>query len=241
MFTRYQGSAIISSLFLLLIVAILLSLGVWQLSRMQEKQAFLLDLEEKKDQPAKALIDVIDRNEARENVLVNVSGTLLREHVWIVDNRPMEREIGYQVLVVVNTPAGNVLLDYGWVASSGDRNIWPEVTLPQTLNRVRGVIIEPTANPFVNVEMFESKPSDSGQVYRIQGIDIAQQSKQSGIRLSPFVVKILGRDEQFIRHWEPVVMPPEKHLGYAIQWFGLAAAALIIGAIAIGKTRSKHV
>ncbi|MEH6472724.1 MAG: SURF1 family cytochrome oxidase biogenesis protein, partial [Halopseudomonas sp.] len=26
--------------------------------------------------------------------------------------------------------------------------------------------------------------------------------------------------------WKLVVMPPEKHLGYAVQWFGLALALL---------------
>jgi cytochrome oxidase assembly protein ShyY1 len=30
-------------------------------------------------------------------------------------------------------------------------------------------------------------------------------------------------------------MPPEKHLGYAIQWFGLAIAAALIGGFAIMK------
>jgi len=32
----------------------------------------------------------------------------------------------------------------------------------------------------------------------------------------------------FIRDWQPVVMKPEKHLGYAFQWFALAGTLMII-------------
>ena len=34
---------------------------------------------------------------------------------------------------------------------------------------------------------------------------------------------------------DAVVMSPEKHLGYAVQWFGLAIAAAAIGGFAISK------
>ena len=36
----------------------------------------------------------------------------------------------------------------------------------------------------------------------------------------------------FIRNWQPVVMPPEKHMAYAVQWFLLGVAALVIFIIA---------
>jgi len=240
MITRHQGSAIISSLILLVIVGILLSLGAWQLSRMYEKEVLLGDIDKEKGKPASALLDVIDRNEVKVNRMVTVSGALQQNSIWLVDNRPMDGKIGYQVLVPVTTAAGSVLLDYGWVASTGSRSDWPEVELPSTVDNVKGVITAPGTNPFVNVEMFESKATDNGTVFRIQGIDIERQSEQSGKPLLPFIVTLLESEVNFKRQWQPVVMPPQKHLGYAIQWFGLAAAALIIGGIAIGKSRSKH-
>jgi len=32
----------------------------------------------------------------------------------------------------------------------------------------------------------------------------------------------------FARAWQPQVMTPEKHIAYAVQWFGLAIALFII-------------
>ena len=35
-------------------------------------------------------------------------------------------------------------------------------------------------------------------------------------------------DSAFVRSWTPAVMPPEKHRGYALQWFTFALAAVVI-------------
>ena len=32
----------------------------------------------------------------------------------------------------------------------------------------------------------------------------------------------------FTRDWQPAVTGPEKHLGYAVQWFGFAITLVII-------------
>ena len=31
-----------------------------------------------------------------------------------------------------------------------------------------------------------------------------------------------------LRDWRPAVMAPDKHLGYAVQWFGFAVVLVII-------------
>jgi cytochrome oxidase assembly protein ShyY1 len=35
-------------------------------------------------------------------------------------------------------------------------------------------------------------------------------------------------ESDFVREWTPQIIPPEKHLGYAFQWFCFALASLII-------------
>jgi surfeit locus 1 family protein len=32
----------------------------------------------------------------------------------------------------------------------------------------------------------------------------------------------------YARHWAPPGFPPIRHIGYAVQWFALAAALLVI-------------
>ena len=37
-----------------------------------------------------------------------------------------------------------------------------------------------------------------------------------------------GEADGFVRHWSPPGFPPLRHIGYAVQWFGLAAALFVI-------------
>lgn len=238
--TRYQGSVSFSSLILVIAIFILVGLGGWQLSRMQEKQTYLADIAAKREKPARELLDLIDMQQAAPNVWTVVSGKLAEQWVWLVDNRQHQQKIGYQVFAVLNTSAGPLLVDMGWVAATGERDNWPKVPLPSALINAKGVITEPSVNPFVNVEMFESKPNQVQTVFRVQGIDIEQQSNQTGLALLPFTVTLTESDADFVRSWQPVVMPPEKHLAYAIQWFGLAVAAAIIGFRVITKSRRSN-
>jgi surfeit locus 1 family protein len=57
-------------------------------------------------------------------------------------------------------------------------------------------------------------------------------SAQTGYPLRDFQL-LLNPDEAdgFVREWKPALMEPEKHVGYAIQWFGLAATVVVIFSI----------
>ena len=49
----------------------------------------------------------------------------------------------------------------------------------------------------------------------------------------PFVVLLNSQETSaFVRDWQAVVMAPEKHLAYAVQWFLLGFAALAVFVIA---------
>ena len=49
----------------------------------------------------------------------------------------------------------------------------------------------------------------------------------------PFVVLLNPQEtSSYVRNWQPVVMAPEKHLAYAVQWFLLGFAALVVFVIA---------
>jgi cytochrome oxidase assembly protein ShyY1 len=69
----------------------------------------------------------------------------------------------------------------------------------------------------------------------VQQIDFADLSQRLNRDLLPYVIQLTTDDVAFVRDFRPVVMSPEKHLGYAVQWFGLAVAAAAIGGFAISK------
>jgi surfeit locus 1 family protein len=41
---------------------------------------------------------------------------------------------------------------------------------------------------------------------------------------------LLSRDapDGYLREWRPAVMTPEQHLGYAVQWFAMAGALVVL-------------
>ena len=64
----------------------------------------------------------------------------------------------------------------------------------------------------------------------VQSLDITALGRVRGMDLLPYALVIDdGQAGGLIYDWSPrPEMGPEKHLGYAVQWFGLAVALLII-------------
>jgi cytochrome oxidase assembly protein ShyY1 len=73
-----------------------------------------------------------------------------------------------------------------------------------------------------------------------QQLNMKEAAKHMGIhsgqKLLTYVVNVDPNPaSQLVRNWQPVVMAPEKHLGYAAQWFGLGIAALTIYLLSVLK------
>jgi cytochrome oxidase assembly protein ShyY1 len=64
----------------------------------------------------------------------------------------------------------------------------------------------------------------------LQSLDIAGLGAARGMDLLSYALVIdEGQPGGLQYDWSPIpAMGPEKHLGYAVQWFGLAVALLII-------------
>ena len=64
----------------------------------------------------------------------------------------------------------------------------------------------------------------------VQTLDIAALGAARDMELLPYALVIAeGQPGGLQYDWSPIPeMGPEKHLGYAVQWFGLSVALLII-------------
>jgi len=47
-----------------------------------------------------------------------------------------------------------------------------------------------------------------------------------------------GAEDGYLRRWRPIEFGPDRHIGYAVQWFALALTLLIIY-IVVNFRRSK--
>jgi len=222
----------------LLAIAIMARLGIWQLERMEEKSLRLASIAQKKDNGPLSLAALNTLDQDIQDYPVGVNGRVSADFLIYLDNQIENGRVGYQVLAPVITDAGQVLVNFGWVAATTSRQELPAVTLPDQLSNAEGVIRIPTDNPVIRET---ATRLDEGQLL-LQQIDMAHVEQVTRQTFLPFVVQLsTPEDPRFVRNWQPVVMAPEKHLGYAIQWFGLAIAAAVIACVVFFSRGNAHV
>ncbi|WP_100642428.1 SURF1 family protein [Alteromonas facilis] len=212
-------------------VVILARLGFWQLERMHEKQQRLTQLEQRTDRSTLNLHSAFVQGDAVADVPVSFAATIDTARLLYLDNRVVDGMVGYEVFAIADTAIGQVLLNFGWIKGGATRAELPAVELPTSLTEFNGNIVEPNLNPIIR---------ETAQAYAdfplvVQQIDMALLSGMLNTELHPFYIALDNQTPQFVRNWQPVVMSPEKHLGYALQWFGLAIAAVVIFFIALFK------
>ncbi len=205
----------------------MLRLGFWQLQRAEEKDSRLANIASKSETGAmnlKEVLALMDRRDAP----ITLQGELIVEKVFLWDNRVVQGKVGYEVIVPVKTNTGIVLTNLGWIAGTGYRDRLPDIPSSAQLahnSEFNGVVWLPSNNVFISDTL--EHPGKWPAV--VQQVNIQQIEGLLGEPLLPFVVALsLSEDSPFVDNHKPVVMPPEKHIAYAIQWFGLAIGCLLV-------------
>ncbi|MDX1676343.1 SURF1 family protein [Arsukibacterium sp.] len=230
LFGRHFG---IHKLWLLITVTafiILSKLGYWQLQRAEEKALQINQLQQLQQQGALnwQQLAVLTAAEA-DGVLFAGEGRWLKPFVWLLDNQIVDGKVGYDVIIPVQSTAKSrpLLVNLGWVAAGIDRTKLPELKIPEQL-QLRGLIRS-------KVGGFRLGPNTEAEGWpqRIQQPELAQMADQLPVSSYPFLLYQQAASP-FLPHYQAVVMPPEKHHGYAFQWFMLAIAVV---AVAIAAAR----
>ncbi|MFC7000180.1 SURF1 family cytochrome oxidase biogenesis protein [Pseudobowmanella zhangzhouensis] len=122
------------------------------------------------------------------------------------------------------------------MAQSGTaRDALPDFHLPDGLITLNGRVGEPSLNSFIRETASGAQPG----LVRVQQFDPVWIEQHYQLQVLPLMLYVTEPGE-LRRDWQPVVMPPEKHLAYAIQWFGIALAILIIFFFAVRRTLSNE-
>ncbi|MBU3020310.1 SURF1 family protein [Aestuariibacter sp. A3R04] len=206
-------------------VICMVMLGFWQLDRMHEKEQRLASIAQKSADGAMTLRELDPRREDIRDFLVGFNGKADTEKLLYLDNQVENGQVGYDVIVPVVSNEGIVLVNYGWVKAPLFRGTLPAVDIAPGFQHFHGRINVPSENPVVRETLSLEAPFPAV----IQALDIGFISRLTQMKVAPFVVELTApAQSNFVRNWQPVVMPPQKHLGYAIQWFGLAVAAAVV-------------
>ncbi|WP_289029104.1 SURF1 family protein [uncultured Paraglaciecola sp.] len=228
----------VASLVTFFAVVIMFTLGVWQIQRAQEKTDRLLSIQEAENAGQMTLHNLLkDNSNNMLDMSISMEGEADPIRYFLVDNKINQGRVGYHVLVPIKTLQGWVLANFGWIAAMNSRNTLPAVKLHSDLTEYFGMVTIPTKNVMVQ----ETAKLDGEWPKLLQQVDIEIMQQHLQQDLLPFVV-LLNQDLEsgFERHWQRVVMPPEKHLAYAAQWFLLAIAAVVIFVVAHRKKQQRN-
>ena len=218
------------SLAFLLLFPFLLSLGLWQTQRATDKQALVERRAAGELTAALELRSQTHLGEADRYRPARVRGHYLAEQQWLLDNRVYRGQAGYHVFtpfVIEGQSQPGLLVNRGWVSVGETREFLPSLPVPAGTLELHGRLDTPASVGLVIGEVPLNSIADKVVV---QSLDIDALAQARGMSLAPLALVIdEGQTGGLQYDWSPIPpMGPEKHLGYAVQWFGLAVALLII-------------
>src|SRR5262245_39294340 len=209
----------------LALLAVLLTLGFWQLHRMREKQALFAAF-------AAGTHETVDLRSLPADTRARyqhstVAGRYDSAHQILLDNMTHQGQVGYRVLTPLTFGADRTLLvDRGWIPLGESRQQLPQVKVGELDRTVSGRLDElPRAGIHLAAQLEPNAPWPRVLSYPTMQEILAALPRD----IYPYIL-LLDADQPdgFVREWQPATFPPARHLGYAVTWFALAAALLII-------------
>ena len=215
------------SLLTLVLLPALVLLGFWQLQRADEKATLATTWEMRRHQPAVPLT-ALDQHlpAALAYTPVELTGRFLQGRYFLLDNRINGGRFGYEVLALFEQrdPDLIVLVNRGWVAGDSVREILPEIPPVVGNVQITGHVYVSPGSPYLLAEQVLGP----GWPKRIQAVEMNKLSPaveaSTGAGVYPFPVRINEAEPGALTvDWKIVNVSPEKHRGYAVQWFTMAA------------------
>lgn len=227
---------ILGWLLALVVIAIFARLGVWQSQRAVEKQTMLDEAAQvlAARQPV-GLEAAADPQRRARYEWASGTGEFADGAQWLLDNQQRDGRVGVRAYRVFVPDQGTPLLvDLGWLPVAGDRAM-PTVERPTGRIALEGLLAPP---PSGGIALGAGMARESGGWLMLR-VELPAISAAAGTPLAARVLRLdpaspLGytRDLALL----PNTLPPEKHRGYALQWFGLAAAVLLTALILTFRT-----
>lgn len=214
-------------------IVLMIWLGFWQLSRLEERREFNDVVAARIDQPPVPLQELLPTADADPEAVewrqVTVSGTYLDDQiVWF--NRSQDGLAGDNVLTALVSGDDTVVVNRGFVVLGSDIPAAPDGEI-EVLGRIR-----------IPSERRLGGLTDSadGPVTEVRRVDLELLSAQLPGDVAPVYLDLIGSVPN-VAPTDPTPVPAPTldegpHLSYAVQWFIFATAVLVGWVLAVRRS-----
>ncbi|MGB0133730.1 SURF1 family protein [Dokdonella sp.] len=204
-------------------------LGFWQLDRAAEKEQLLAAYASAAAGSAMTLTQAREQVDSGGFPRVRAEGRYDAAHTYLLDDQIRNGQQGRLAFALFDPDDGGLplLVNRGFLAHQGDGSMPVVPRLPEGRVTLEGLYATAPGSGFRMGG--NSLPKQASWPKLSIYIDTVEIGEDLGRQIDSRVL-LLDADEDsgFLREWTPQIIPPEKHLGYAFQWFCFALAALVI-------------
>ena len=210
-------------IFAIIFVPITISLGFWQLDRAEEKREIIANYDELlTSEPINLNVKTIYKNWQPITTIGRFKDIVIFE-----DNAILSGRAGFKIYHLFENGDGSyVFVHRGFIERNMVKNNLPFIDLPKGKQSLEGSVLIKEDNSFV--QDIEESDARIIQEFNIERL-INKFPILKDRYLHPFLFNLDIRDnKKFLAIEKPVNMAASKHIGYAIQWFGLCIALIIL-------------
>jgi surfeit locus 1 family protein len=225
--SRVFSPKLFTTLLTIALLLLLVSLGRWQLRRADEKRALW-------DSFASGADATVNLDLAAPRLMryqhVEAQGHYDAARQVLIDNMVNAERAGYFVITPFALAGGGwVLVNRGWVPLGASRAQLPLVPVGAEARRIRGRADNlPSPGIQMGVRAVLEPPYPVVANYPNHDEIARLLQEKSWTRAADLVLLDAAEPDGYVRNWTAPGFPPMRHIGYAVQWFGLAAALLVI-------------
>jgi cytochrome oxidase assembly protein ShyY1 len=228
-------------------VAILVSLGRWQLRRADERRAVAAAIEAGRSQAPLALLPDTPAGELTPWRPVKVQGVWRNDLTVLLDNRNQGGLPGYWIatpMVLQDAVGTAVLVLRGWMPRGRPGQPMPEVPAATDGNQViQGELVARVPRLFelwsLGGPSVDALPGDlAGRTAPlvVQNLQMDDYAKATKLSFLPTVVEQTAPgSDALVREWPQPSVDYNQNMGYAMQWFGFASIAGIAFIVVLAR------
>jgi surfeit locus 1 family protein len=229
------------------LVVLFVNLGLWQLERAEEKRAVEAAFTDAGE--SVVVNDIVRNSDAKVGdgavalyQPLSASGTYLADRQFLIDNMILEGRVGYFVVTPFEFSREEPLLlvNRGWLPKTSEADVASAIEIDDDAGQ--GTVTGKAGKlPRVGIRAGDAFTGTRDWPRVANWPTLDELASALDRDLLPFIL-LADPDpgSGLVRSWEPRQAGPMRHIGYAVQWFALAAAVLVTAFVVYRKRRQER-